>query len=185
MKNGKIPGLLKFVFDQETICAYYFAAAAHAAVKQKRNYSDEPYIVHPVGVLEILLETCTTRVSPVMAQATLLHDTTEDTGVTEGLIRQLFGAEVSNIVKFLSKATTPSFGNRSQRHAVEIQRLSGAPAIVQNIKAADIIHNRRTIVIHDPSFLVTFDIEANQLFEAMKLVDDNLKDLWYAETHPT
>jgi len=34
--------------------ARYFATAAHAAVGQKRKYSDDDYIVHPIRVANLV-----------------------------------------------------------------------------------------------------------------------------------
>lgn len=178
----KIPGLKHYQFDPEVVCAYYFSAAAHASVKQKRNYTGEPYIVHPAGVLEIMMQVCPDKVTNAVAKAALLHDTTEDTGVTPELILQLFGQQVHGFVKYLSKATTSSFGNRAERQAVEVARMHKAPEEVQNVKAADLIHNRRSIALHDPGFLQVFDYEAHQLFAAMQLVDRRLVALWEKET---
>ena len=178
----KIPGLKHYQFDPEVVCAYYFSAAAHASVKQKRNYTGEPYIVHPTGVLEILMQACPDKVTNAVAKAALLHDTTEDTGVTPELILQLFGQQVFRFVKCLSKATTSSFGNRAERQAVEVKRMSTALQDVQNIKAADLIHNRRSIALHDPGFLQVFDYEAHQLMTVMELVDPRLVALWDTET---
>ena len=62
--------------------------AAHAAVGQRRKYSDEPYIVHPLEACAILqslpiLNRGTPSEEPAatieMQMAMLLHDTVEDT----------------------------------------------------------------------------------------------------------
>jgi (p)ppGpp synthase/HD superfamily hydrolase len=58
--------------------ALSFAAQAHA--RQVRKGTDVPYIVHPVGVLLVLIEAG--ERDPELLAAALLHDTVEDTGVT-------------------------------------------------------------------------------------------------------
>jgi len=69
--------------------------AIEAHKGQKRKWSDEPYIVHPVNVKRIL-ETVTTD-REVLA-AGYLHDVLEDTLVTENQLRAFFGDRVTNIV---------------------------------------------------------------------------------------
>lgn len=61
--------------------AYYFAMAAHAAVGQKRKYTGEPYIVHPVEVCDIITHNVEWS-NDEMCCAALLHDVVEDTQVT-------------------------------------------------------------------------------------------------------
>lgn len=178
MKTFKIPGLGNHLFEHEVLCAYYFANAAHAAVKQKRNYTDEPYIVHPVAVLALLMEYCPDIVTTQVACASLLHDTTEDTGVTSQLILQMFGFRVESMVKRLSKATTTSFGNRLERHEVELRRLATSTADVQSIKVADLINNYQSLQGRGTAFQLTFFQEGNQLVEAMKSADPRIVQVW-------
>ncbi|MGN6617321.1 MAG: HD domain-containing protein [Ilyomonas sp.] len=52
-----------------------FAGKAHAG--QKRKYTPEPYIVHPVRVMQICKEYTS---SILVLCAALLHDVLEDTG---------------------------------------------------------------------------------------------------------
>ena len=56
--------------------ALKFSTAAHAAVGQKRKYTGEDYIVHPIAVSEIV---AAFGGSKEMVAAALLHDTLEDT----------------------------------------------------------------------------------------------------------
>ena len=55
------------------------ASTAHAAVGQFRKYSDEPYIVHPRDVAEIVKSY---GGNTIQIQAALLHDVVEDTHYT-------------------------------------------------------------------------------------------------------
>ena len=165
--TNKISGIPGVIFEPEVMHAYYFANAAHAAVGQKRNYTGEPYIVHPVAVLKILLDHCPKMVNQDMMMAALLHDVTEDTGVTGELIRELFGPKVADMVRALSKATTPSFGNRAERHAVEVARLESSEWRVQTIKVADLMQNTESIAARDPVFARTYLVEKKQLLDAL------------------
>ncbi|TYF68814.1 guanosine polyphosphate pyrophosphohydrolase, partial [Enterobacter hormaechei] len=56
--------------------AHMFAAGAHAGVGQKRKYTGEDYIHHPVAVAEIVRNHGGTD---EMVAAAMLHDTIEDT----------------------------------------------------------------------------------------------------------
>ena len=76
--------------------AQVFAIAAHAAVQQKRKYTNEPYIVHPAEVASIVagVEGSTED----MVAAAWLHDVVEDTGVTITDINLNFGADIAALV---------------------------------------------------------------------------------------
>ncbi|WP_326894581.1 hypothetical protein U8P73_36210 (plasmid) [Rhizobium beringeri] len=57
-----------------------------------KSYTGEPYIVHPAAVAGIV-EAVPTHTWQMLCMA-WLHDTVEDTGVTHGMILDLFGEEV-------------------------------------------------------------------------------------------
>lgn len=66
--------------DARLAKAYTFAMAAHAAVGQRRKYSDEPYIVHPaecVAILQWLPASSGVTVPQLIAM--MNHDVIEDT----------------------------------------------------------------------------------------------------------
>ena len=77
--------------------ARIFAGLAHGS--QKRKYTGEPYIVHPVEVSEIV---AWHNGSKEMIAAALLHDTVEDTDVTIDDIRNEFGNAVALLVDDLT-----------------------------------------------------------------------------------
>jgi (p)ppGpp synthase/HD superfamily hydrolase len=89
--------------------AKLFAAAAHGAIGQKRKYTGEDYIVHPIAVAEIVRSVPHTE---VMIAAALLHDVVEDTPVT---LEERFGCEVRELVDWLTDK--PEKGNRKERKA--------------------------------------------------------------------
>ena len=151
--------------------ARIFATAAHAAVAQLRKYTNEPYIVHPAEVVEIVR---TVEHTDTMLAAAWLHDTVEDTGVTLETIRAEFGAEVADLVGWLTDVSRPDHGNRAQRKAVDRAHTAAAPAAAQTIKLADLISNTRSIVAHDPKFAVTYLAEKRLLLEVMTRGDAEL-----------
>ena len=144
--------------------ARVFATAAHAAVAQLRKYTNEPYIVHPAEVVSIVK---TVDHTPEMLAAAWLHDTVEDTGVSIEVIRAEFGAEVAELVGWLTDVSRPDHGNRAARKAVDRAHSAGAPAAAQTVKLADLISNTASIVAHDPEFAKVYLKEKALLLEVM------------------
>src|SRR5574343_831303 len=79
--------------------AYFFANAAHAAIDQRRKYTNEPYIIHPVMVYNIVRAI---GGSSAQKAAALLHDVVEDTAVSIETIKVLFGDEIAYLVSDLT-----------------------------------------------------------------------------------
>ncbi len=145
------PTSTKFEHHHESVmAAYTFAYAAHAAVKQKRKYSQLPYIVHPIHVAN-LVQTVPQHTSE-MIMAALLHDVVEDTGVEQSTIRELFGEKVGCYVDWLTDTCTLQDGNRATRKLIYANRLKDAPDCVHTIKLCDITANASSIARHDPGF---------------------------------
>jgi len=151
--------------------ARVFATAAHAAVGQTRKYTFEPYIVHPAEVASIV---ATVPHTEAMIAAAWLHDTVEDTGVTIEVIRAEFGAEVAELVGWLTDVSRPEHGNRAHRKALDRAHSAMAPAEAQTVKLADLIANTRSIVAHDKAFAKTYLEEKRLLLEVMTKGDPTL-----------
>lgn len=77
-----------------------FAAIKHKDQRRK-DEKETPYINHPIGVANILIQEGKVH-DPVVIIAALLHDTVEDTETTFEEIENEFGTEVCNIVKELT-----------------------------------------------------------------------------------
>lgn len=160
--------------------ARVFATAAHAAVAQKRKYTGEDYIVHPLHVATLVAEAGGTE---VQVCAALLHDVLEDTQVTEATLRTEFGNDVTNLVVWLtnvSKTTCPT-ANRKTRKAADRDALAKSPAEAQTIKLADLISNTSSIVQYDPDFAKTYLPEKKELLEVLTLGDRTLWAVAYAQ----
>lgn len=142
-----------------------FALAAHAAVGQKRKYTGEDYIVHPREVADLVRKA---GGSPEMIQAALLHDVIEDTGVTIGTVRAVFGDEVATMVDELTDKSVPEDGNRAERKRIDRERLAGVSANSQTIKLADLCSNTKSIVLHDPKFAAVYLEEKAALLAVLK-----------------
>jgi (p)ppGpp synthase/HD superfamily hydrolase len=154
--------------------ARIFATAAHAAVGQLRKYTNEPYIVHPAEVVSIVRSVPHT---PAMVAAAWLHDVVEDTGVTIETVRAEFGAEVADLVSWLTDVSRPEDGNRGHRKARDREHTAQAPAEAQTVKLADLISNTRSIMAHDPKFAVTYLEEKRALLAVMTRGDATLMEI--------
>lgn len=152
--------------------ARVFATAAHAAVKQVRKYTGEPYIVHPAEVAGMIdsLEGATFE----MVAAAWLHDTVEDTGVSIEDIRAEFGGEVAELVGWLTDVSKPEDGNRAVRKAIDREHTARAPAEAQTVKLADLISNSRSILVHGGGFASVYLEEKRMLLEVLTRGDATL-----------
>lgn len=154
--------------------AKIFATAAHAAVGQKRKYTDEPYIVHPIEVAHLVE---THDGTDEMVAAGFLHDVCEDTGVTIELIHQEFGAEVAELVGWLTDISTPEMGNRATRKAIDRDHSANSPAAAQTVKLADLISNSRSILEYDRHFAKVYIREKKLLLEVLTKGDPRLRKM--------
>jgi (p)ppGpp synthase/HD superfamily hydrolase len=151
--------------------ARVFATAAHAAVKQLRKYTNEPYINHPQAVVQLVTSVPHT---PEMLAAAWLHDVVEDTGVDQNLIFKEFGPVVADLVWWMTDPSKPEDGNRAKRKALDLQHLAEAPSPAQTIKLADLIDNTKSIVERDPDFAKVYLKEKAALLEVLTRGDPTL-----------
>lgn len=122
--------------------AYAFANEKHAG--QKR-LSGEPYIEHPVAVAGILAEL---GMDDTTIAVGLLHDVTEDCGVSHEEMTQRFGADVAYLVDGVTKLKRLDFSNKQEKQAENLRKLFLAMSNdvrVIIVKLADRLHNVRTL----------------------------------------
>ena len=149
-----------------------FAFAMKAHDGQKRKYTGEDYIVHPMAVSRMV---SLYGGSLVQQAGALLHDVVEDTDHTLAEIDTLFGSEVATLVEWLTDTSRPEDGNRAIRKAIDRKRLAEAPVEAQFVKLADLIDNSKTIFIFDKSFAPMFKAEMALLVKDMtKVVGSSL-----------
>lgn len=144
--------------------AYVFAMAAHAAVGQDRNYTGQPYIVHPKEVAEIL---ASFGAGPVVQAAAMLHDVLEDTKVTFELLVAEFGYEVASLVRMVSNVARPEDGKRAVRALINLNHKAKAEPDGQDIVMGDIISNIPTLVFLRPAFAKVYVPEKYAVIEAL------------------
>jgi GTP diphosphokinase / guanosine-3',5'-bis(diphosphate) 3'-diphosphatase len=122
--------------------AYEVAEAAHAP---QTRQSGEPYIVHPVGVAEVLAELGMD--TPTLVAA-LLHDVVEDTDLTLEDVEREFGEEAAALVDGVTKLDIIKTSGKEEQQAESLRKMLIAMASdfrVLLIKLADRLHNMRTI----------------------------------------
>jgi (p)ppGpp synthase/HD superfamily hydrolase len=150
-----------------------FAEKAHSG--QTRKYSPEPYIVHPVRVMNIC-KGYTTDITVLCAA--LLHDVLEDTSVSRKEISEFLeklmdkekaSRTVDLVVELTDVYTKQSFPqyNRKKRKQLEMERIVKTSAGAQTVKYADILDNSREIVNHDRHFASVFLRECKNLLNTM------------------
>ena len=140
--------------------------ANHWHKGQKRKYTNEPYITHPLSVAQILEDHKVATVE--VTCAALLHDVLEDTECTKEEIETSFGHRVAKLVLEVTDVSKPEDGNRAKRKELDRQHLAKASIDGKNIKLADLIHNTQSIVDNDLDFAVVYLREKEKLLEVLK-----------------
>lgn len=132
--------------------AFDFANEAH---KNVRRRSGEPYMLHPIAVARIVVESVGLGYKSIVAA--LLHDVVEDTDYTIEDIRNLFGDKIASLVDGLTKIKTVLDNEeKNKAHSIYSQSVQAEnfkrilltlndDVRVALIKLADRLHNCRTI----------------------------------------
>ena len=147
-----------------------FANKAHAG--QKRKYTDEDYIIHPMRVAFAGIYAGGRTGKPAAIAAALLHDVVEDTSITFEELRIFLSrvfichrdtAEIMRLVIALTDVYTKDNFielNRNQRKKEERARMALTfDSTLYQIKLADMLDNRSSINKYDPRFAKTFTDE--------------------------
>src|SRR3954463_15310342 len=128
--------------------AYEYAQAHHTG---QTRASGEPYLVHPLGVAQVLAEM---KLDSGAIAAGLLHDAIEDTEATREDIKKEFGEQVANIVEGVTKIDKIDVAtSKEERQAENVRKMILAMVDdirVVLIKLADRLHNMRTLEHLDP-----------------------------------
>ncbi|MBR2871802.1 MAG: bifunctional (p)ppGpp synthetase/guanosine-3',5'-bis(diphosphate) 3'-pyrophosphohydrolase [Clostridia bacterium] len=122
--------------------AFDFSKEAH---KNQKRASGEEYFIHPCFVARILVDL---GLDASTVAAAFLHDVIEDTPVSEGDIKNIFGEEVLELVLGVTKLEKIEFTSLEQEQAENFRKLFVAMAKdirVIIIKLADRLHNMRSL----------------------------------------
>src|ERR1039457_3687214 len=121
--------------------AALFAAEKHSGQRRK-GAAAEPYINHLLEVAELVSSTLSDPDTNLVVAA-LLHDTIEDTGVTNEELVHAFGPDVPNLVV---EVTDDKWLPKTERKRLQIVNASKISVRAQAIKLADKISNLRAIL---------------------------------------
>lgn len=122
--------------------AYVYATKMHGS---QLRASGDPYFAHPIEVAGILTQL---RLDEASIVTGLLHDTVEDTSATYQEISQMFGEDVANLVKGVTKLTQLEVTTERTTQAENLQKFVLALSKdirVLLVKLADRLHNMRTL----------------------------------------
>jgi (p)ppGpp synthase/HD superfamily hydrolase len=153
-----------FITNPLIVDALSFALEVH--MEQKRKYTGEPYINHPVAVASILSEFTH---DPELLAAALLHDTYEDhpqVASIDVLIGK-FGQYVALLVLGLANPSKPSDGNREARKDIDRLYLARMTREVKMIRLCDTLHNLQDLKRNDPDFAVKYATEKRAAMVAL------------------
>lgn len=116
--------------------ALYFAMEKHAG-QFRKNSTQNPYILHPLQVVQILWTEAKIR-NPEIISAGLLYDVLEDTNTTQERLPEAFGQKISNIVQELTN-DPDLLGDENKKR--QIEKASEMSEEARIIKLADRIQN--------------------------------------------
>lgn len=173
-----------------------FADKAHG--EQKRKFSKERYISHPIRVMKMVREYKPDL--PIMSAA-LLHDVLEDTPTGTSELKEFLlsvmeagkASDTLHLVEELTdiyiKANYPTL-NRRTRRSMEAERMASVSPNAQTIKYADIIDNVTDIVRYNTDFAFVYLRESRMMLDkmtkgdlqlyqrALKTIDDCMQEYW-------
>ncbi|HJD55858.1 MAG TPA: HD domain-containing protein [Rickettsia endosymbiont of Pyrocoelia pectoralis] len=157
----------------------YYARKYHGS---QMRQSGEPYYSHPIEVAIILAEFVAEEApklyTAIMLQAALLHDTIEDTELTEETIRMLFGKEVAKHVEGLTRVKPSGKISAEESLNLLIKQKRYSTAL---IKLFDRVHNLQTLGAKSPEKIIKIVNETFNTFivSAMGVQYKNLEKTIY------
>jgi guanosine-3',5'-bis(diphosphate) 3'-pyrophosphohydrolase len=131
---------------QQVIMAARFAADKHR-FQRRKGVDQEPYINHPLELLNLLANDANVS-DPVVLLGALLHDTVEDTETTFEELATIFGDDVAQVVREVTDDKSLPKATRKQQQIEHARHLSGRAKL---IKLADKTSNLRDLAKSPPS----------------------------------
>ena len=96
--------------------AYEYAAEKH---KDQKRKTGEPYIIHPIEVVDIL---CGLEMDTPSLAAGFLHDVIEDCGVSREQLAEVFGDEIAGLVDGVTKLKLADFERRDPQAVAAMEK---------------------------------------------------------------
>lgn len=149
--------------------AVQFAARYHNG--QDRKYTDIPYLVHPLRVMQLVRSVSDDE---ALLCAAVLHDVVEDTDASNTDVREVFGQRIADLVGWLTDVSVPGDGNREMRKRIDREHIANAPPEAKTVKLADLIDNTRSITQHDQNFAHVYMQEKATLLPVLRDGDARL-----------
>ena len=132
---------------EKLLKAVEYAAEKHET-QIRKDAQKTPYIIHPIGVTQLLWDIGNIHDIDILA-AGLLHDTLEDTDASEAEIQALFGKRVLSIVKEVTNDPNLSGEENKQRQIDHAPTMSIEGKLV---KLADRLYNVKDLENPPPSW---------------------------------
>lgn len=136
---------IKYYYPKDYDTILYALDFAQNAHEGQLRASGSLYISHPIQVADILIDL---GLDSSTVCAALLHDTVEDTEVTDPILREKFGDTVADLVQGVTKLAKIQFNTIEEEQAENIRKMFFAMSKdirVLIIKLADRLHNMRSL----------------------------------------
>jgi (p)ppGpp synthase/HD superfamily hydrolase len=126
--------------------AWRVAAERHVDHRRKGSRA-EPYVNHLAEVADLVAE-ATGGADARLVAAAVLHDTIEDTDMTQAELAALFGDDVAGLVAEVTDDTTLS---RAERQRLQIAHAPARSARAKLLRLADKTSNLRSLLSSPPT----------------------------------
>lgn len=182
--NGLIRECQKWFSKEDILKIIKAYKCANDLHRGQVRASGEAYIIHPVNVAYNLL----TEIHLIDADAicaALLHDTIEDTGITEKHLAELFNPEIAYLVAGVSKIKDLNFTSKREEEKYNdciLLRSCAKDIRIIMIKIADRLHNMRTLIYKGDKDLVERYQQSKMPIEEFEIIANNKQKLKCAET---
>ncbi|MBD1147931.1 bifunctional (p)ppGpp synthetase/guanosine-3',5'-bis(diphosphate) 3'-pyrophosphohydrolase [Pelagibacterales bacterium SAG-MED31] len=190
-KIKELEKLIQYLNERDKLVVSKAINFSNKAHEHQIRQSGDPFFTHPIEVAKILTSI---KLDASSIAAGLLHDTVEDTDITNESIQNNFGEQISQLVQGLTKINKMSLKANKLKLGENYRKLLLAATEdlrVILVKLADRLHNMRTIeFIKDENKRINTSMETLEVFSplaqrlGMKEWQDELEDLAFKSINP-
>ena len=182
-----IKGKFKAAAQEKIFKTLEYANLKHSG--QERE-SGKPYIIHPIAVATILFEF---GLDEDAISAALLHDVIEDCDVSEAELMKLFGKDITEMVKGVSRVKTLRYKSSANENNESLRKMFIAMAKdirVIFIKLADRLHNMRTLEFVSSEHQIRKSLDTRDVYIpiaerlGLSTIKGELEDLCFKYLYP-